>query len=336
MPLCVARRRGLHGLPAAAHELQPGLEVDRTGEDQRRVLAQAQSPAAPWHAATTSGLVAFRPSSAARLATKIAGWLTSVAFRASAGPVEAERAPGRCRGCRPARSNSAAPPAARESSSRPMPTDLSALAGEQEGDLGHRGPFKPWPRARRSRRSQPSHRRCPAAAQPASCSTIKAARRSSAIVPATRRAFLIARLPELPWQMMQAPRMPRSGPPPNSSYSNRDLSLLRLAAILRPGVAGQLGHQPGQLLLEGREQELDGPFPGLEQDVADEPVADRRRGRVPRRCRGPRRCRRTGRPMRSPETTRGSPWSARSPSRPRRRRSAGRCAGLVTPRIVSA
>ena len=59
------------------------------------------------------------------------------------------------------------------------------------------------------------------------------------MVPATRRAFLIARAPEAPWQMMQAPRMPSSGPPPNSSYSNRVLSRFRLAAIFWPGVAGQ-------------------------------------------------------------------------------------------------
>ena len=88
------------------------------------------------------------------------------------------------------------------------------------------------------------------------------------------RAFLIARAPEAPWQMMQAPRMPSSGPPPNSSYSNRVLSRFKLAATLWPGVAGEVGHEPGQLFLERREQELDGPFAGLEQDVADEPVAD--------------------------------------------------------------
>ena len=56
------------------------------------------------------------------------------------------------------------------------------------------------------------------------------------------------RLPELPWQMMQAPRMPRSGPPPNSSYSNRDLSLLRLRGHLGPGVAGQIRHQAAPAL----------------------------------------------------------------------------------------
>ena len=68
------------------------------------------------------------------------------------------------------------------------------------------------------------------------------------MVPATRRAFLIARTPEAPWQMMQAPRMPSSGAPPNSSYSNRVLSRLRLPAILLAGLAGQVGHEPGQLL----------------------------------------------------------------------------------------
>ena len=74
--------------------------------------------------------------------------------------------------------------------------------------------------------------------------------------------------------MMHAPRMPRSGPPPNSSYSNRVLSRFRLAAILGPASPGRSGIKPGELFLERREQELDRPFAGLEQDVADEPVAD--------------------------------------------------------------
>ena len=43
--------------------------------------------------------------------------------------------------------------------------------------------------------------------------------RSVAIVEATRKAFLMARASLEPWQMMQAPRMPSSGPPPNSWYS---------------------------------------------------------------------------------------------------------------------
>ena len=84
----------------------------------------------------------------------------------------------------------------------------------------------------------------------------------------------MARTPDAPWQMMQAPRMPSSGAPPNSSYSYRALSRLRLAAILVAGIAGEVGHEPGQLLLELRKQELDGTLAGLEQDVADEPVAD--------------------------------------------------------------
>ena len=94
------------------------------------------SPAAPWQAATTAGSLALRLSSAARLATKIAGWLTSVASRASAGP-------------------------SKQSCSQVEPQDLTGaveqrpdggqllvqllahadglrtLAGKQEGDLGH-------------------------------------------------------------------------------------------------------------------------------------------------------------------------------------------------------
>ena len=74
--------------------------------------------------------------------------------------------------------------------------------------------------------------------------------------------------------MMQAPRMPSKGPPPNSSYSNRVLSSLRLAAIVPARLGGESGEEPGHLLLERREEELDGPFARLEQDVADEPLAD--------------------------------------------------------------
>ena len=92
-------------------------------------------------------------------------------------------------------------------------------------------------------------------------------------MPATRRAFLIARDPEAPWQMMQAPRMPRSGAPPNSSYSNRVLSRLRLPAIFGPESPGRSGISRASSSLS-REEELDGPLAGLEQDVAHEPVAD--------------------------------------------------------------
>ena len=42
MPLGVASGGGLHGLAAAADDLQARLEVQRPGEDQRRVFAQAQ------------------------------------------------------------------------------------------------------------------------------------------------------------------------------------------------------------------------------------------------------------------------------------------------------
>ena len=52
----------------------------------RAVYSPRLRPAAPAHAATTSGWRACRSSSAARLATKMAGWLTSVASKASAGP----------------------------------------------------------------------------------------------------------------------------------------------------------------------------------------------------------------------------------------------------------
>ena len=52
------------------------------------------------------------------------------------------------------------------------------------------------------------------------------------------------------------------------------LEPLQAGGDLGPGVAGEVGHEPGQLFLERREQELDGPLAGLEQDVADEPVAD--------------------------------------------------------------
>ena len=97
---------------------------------------------------------------------------------------------------------------------------------------------------------------------------------SSARVPATRRAFWIAREPDEPWQMMHAPRMPSSGPPPNSWYSNRVFRSFRPADDRLPGLGGQGRQEPGHLLLERGEEELDGPLAGLQQDVADEPLAD--------------------------------------------------------------
>ena len=76
--------------------------------------------------------------------------------------------------------------------------------------------------------------------------------------------------------MMHAPRIPKSGPPPNSSYSNRVLSRFKLAATLSPAVArgGPGGHEPGELFPESREQELDRSFAGFQKDVADKAIAD--------------------------------------------------------------
>ena len=102
----------------------------------RAVYSPRLSPAAPWQASTTSGSLAFRLSRAARLATKIAGWLTSVASSASAGPSMQS-----CRRSKPrtspARSNSAADGGQLLVQLPAHPDGLRTLAGEQEGDLGH-------------------------------------------------------------------------------------------------------------------------------------------------------------------------------------------------------
>ena len=152
----------------------------------------------------------FRLSSAARLATKIAGWLTSVASSASAGPSKQSRRRSKPR-ISPARSNSVADRGQLLVELAAHADGLRTLAGEQEGDLGHRGVVPPAIRAcdarfrglvdaramrRGVRRICRSHRRVRGGGAPASCSTIRVARRSSAMVPATRSAFLIARAPE--------------------------------------------------------------------------------------------------------------------------------------------
>ena len=127
---------GLHRLAAAADDLEAGLEVERPGEDQRGVLAQAQPGGAlaggdDLGVASPSG-----SSSAARLATKIAGWLTSVASSASAGPsmqqspqVDAEDLAGPVE-------QSLGPPGSSWSSSRPIPTVCAPWPGNKKAILG--------------------------------------------------------------------------------------------------------------------------------------------------------------------------------------------------------
>ena len=52
------------------------------------------------------------------------------------------------------------------------------------------------------------------------------------------------------------------------------LEVLQAARDRRPSLGRQGGQEAGQFLLEGREEELDGPLARLEQHVADEPLAD--------------------------------------------------------------
>ena len=75
---------------------------------------------------------------------------------------------------------------------------------------------------------------------------------SSAIVAATLMAFWIARAPDEPWQMMQAPRRPRSGPPPNSWYSNFALQAAERGGELADHLGTEFGGEPPELLLQGR------------------------------------------------------------------------------------
>ena len=100
---------------------------------------------------------------------------------------------------------------------------------------------------------------------------MRLASRSSAMVPATRSAFLIARAPEAPWQMMHAPRMPSSGPPPNSSYSNRVLSRFRLAATLGPASPGRIGMSRASSSLSVENKNSTAPSPALSKTLPTNP-----------------------------------------------------------------
>ncbi len=267
IPLGVAFAAACISSPRRRTTLQPGLEVERAGEHQGRVLTQAQPRRPGARRRRPRAACAFRSSRAARLATKIAGWLTSVASSASAGPSRqtARRSKPRISS---AWSNNARAAGSSLVQGAAHPDGLRPLAREQEGDLRHDVLVLAIPAETRSGQIHSTRR--PAA----SCSTISWLSRSSAIVPATRSAFLIARAPEEPWQMMQAPRMPSNGPPPNSWYSNRVLRSFRPPAIALPASAGQARQEPRQLLLEGREEELHRPLARLQEHIADEPLAD--------------------------------------------------------------
>ena len=166
------------------------------------------------------------------------------------------------------------------SSSRPIPTSLCTLAGKQKGNLGH-GSWSGIRRQKHGEQRRLGSRRCRSRPEtslgPAFApQLLDDLGVEPAILGHRARdpsAFLMARAPEAPWQMMQAPRIPSSGPPPNSSYSNRLFSVAGWPRSMA-GPDGKLRHSRASSSLERREQEFDGPFAGLEQDVADEPVAD--------------------------------------------------------------
>ena len=114
------------------------------------------------------------------------------------------------------------------------------------------------------------------------------------------------------------------------------LEPLQAGGDLGAGVAGEDRHEPGELFLERREQELDGPFARLQQDVADEAVADDD-AHVPFvDVASLDVADEAGRPGAALIERARRAWSARFPFRPRCRRSSRPMRGLVTPRIVSA
>ena len=85
MPLGVASDAACMAWPRRRTTSSPAAKSIAPAKT-RAVYSPRLSPAAPWQPSTTAGSLAFRLSRAARLATKIAGWLTSVASSASAGP----------------------------------------------------------------------------------------------------------------------------------------------------------------------------------------------------------------------------------------------------------
>ncbi len=90
-------------------------------------------------------------------------------------------------------------------------------------------------------------------------------------MPATRSAFLIARAPEAPWQMMQAPRMPSSGAPPNSSYSNRVLSRLSPMPIFCPASPGRSGISRASSSFSSEKRNSTAPSPALSSTLPTNP-----------------------------------------------------------------
>ena len=86
MPLGVASAAACIARPRSRTTLSPSSKRHRPGEDQGRVLAEAQPGGGDDAVRRRPARSASSGSRAARLATKMAGWLTSVALSRSAGP----------------------------------------------------------------------------------------------------------------------------------------------------------------------------------------------------------------------------------------------------------
>ena len=129
---------GLHRLAPAADDLQARLEVERPGEGQRGVLAQAQAGEPGAVPRRGRGRSASDPSSAARLLTKMAGWLMSVASRASLGPSKQTCLRSNPRTSHPRGRKAPGPRGPRRRAHGPSRRTGHPGRGTEEGDLGHR------------------------------------------------------------------------------------------------------------------------------------------------------------------------------------------------------
>ncbi len=87
IPLGVASAASCIAAPRFCTSISPSSK-DIASAKTRAVYSPRLSPAAAPHDSTTSGEAARNDSNAARLVTKIAGWLTTVESSSSAGPLK--------------------------------------------------------------------------------------------------------------------------------------------------------------------------------------------------------------------------------------------------------
>ena len=143
IPLGDAKAAACMAWPRSRTTRRPASK-SRAPANTRAVYSPRLNPAAPWHWLTTSGCSALSASSAARLATKMAGWLISVASSKFAGPSK-QRARRSSPRISLARSNSERTEGYWLSSSRAMPTVWAPCPGNKKPIFDMRGSVKREP-----------------------------------------------------------------------------------------------------------------------------------------------------------------------------------------------